>query len=427
MMPAITNAESVHQLFDAWHRRYDQVAAQHVPRDGADPQQRSAIAADLADCLGLRRSWVPAIEAHPVAEHAGEGVMIERLAGTSWPGGRIAGLLYRPDTPAPAGRQRPFVLIACGHSRLSKFSPATQRLGRTLARRGAIALCPDNIGQGEREAMGHRNVVTPFAAGLSLQGLIVMETLAWLRWALQRDDVDPDRLAAAGNSGGGTLTLMLIPFEPALAAVASTGYPSSFHFIARKEKKHCHCNILPGIAAALQMHEVYACQAPRPLLLMQGRDDHLFPEDLFCHNARQVRRAYERLDAGDALHTEVVPGLHPWDEQRVDRIADFLAECLGLEQVPPPAGPSILGEAERCIEPWPEDAWDVADIVEHLIGAPVPRGLELWEVFPFAEDSASPLPTVTERGDTRQILAQFRAFLDDRRATGIKPHNREWA
>src|SRR3989339_525368 len=62
------------------------------------------------------------------------------------------------------------------------------------------------LGQGERVPMGHSDTVIPFACGMSVQGLIVMETLAWLEWAKNNPLVDKSRLAAIGNSGGGTLT-----------------------------------------------------------------------------------------------------------------------------------------------------------------------------------------------------------------------------
>ena len=84
-----------------------------------------------------------------------------------------------------------------------------------------------------------------------MQGLIVSETLGWLQWLAARKDIDATRLAAVGNSGGGTLTVFLAVLAPELAALSSSGYPSTFEFIARKEKRHCDCNILPGIVGEL--------------------------------------------------------------------------------------------------------------------------------------------------------------------------------
>jgi len=69
------------------------------------------------------------------------------------------------------------------------------------------------------------------------------------------------------------------------AAIASSGYPSTFDFIARKEKQHCHCNLLPGIVGELEMWHVYGAIAPKPLFLFQGNGDHFFPVDLFHHTA----------------------------------------------------------------------------------------------------------------------------------------------
>lgn len=405
---------ATHTLLDAFHRRFEAAALDLPDHDPTRASDREQIGNCLRRCLGFDEARVPTPAVRTRDVITAQGISTHFLEGTTWPHTCATAFLYVPED-GTSKTNRPFVLLGCGHGQGGKHSPNYQRMARHLARRGAVVLCPDNIGQGERQPMGHRHVVAPFAAGLSLQGLIVMETLGWLRWAQRELAVDRERIAAIGNSGGGTLTLCLIPFAPELKAMCSTGYPSSFQFIARKEKAHCHCNILPGIARHLEMHHIYGCFAPKPLLLAQGNADPLFPEDLFHWNARQVRRWYESIAAEDQLETRVMPGLHPWDEQRIELIGDFLARHLDLE--PPksevaPGDEQLTPPEHTCLPSWPADALDVGGIVAQLTGTELADTSHLWEVFPFAPDSDSPLPAITERGDSRQILAQFQAFLE---------------
>jgi len=154
-------------------------------------------------------------------------------------------------------------------------------MARQITRHGVLVLVPDNIGQGEREPMGTAIVSKPFACGLSVQGLIVMETLAWVKWASQHPDVDPQHLAAIGNSGGGTLTVFLAALCPELAVLSSSGYPSTFEFVARKEKRHCYCNILPGILNELEMWQLLGCFAPKPQFPVHGRLRYPLPSGPF--------------------------------------------------------------------------------------------------------------------------------------------------
>ena len=92
-------------------------------------------------------------------------------------------------------------------------------------RRGAAVLCPDNLGQGEREPMGHTDCVKPFACGTSVQGLIVAETLGWIAWAREQARFDRQRLAAIGNSRA--MPRLLAKFRPRSASREPTATSSA--------------------------------------------------------------------------------------------------------------------------------------------------------------------------------------------------------
>jgi dienelactone hydrolase len=406
-------ADAAHELFERYERRFAEARLRQPDRNPARPADREAITRAAKACLGIRDDWIPTVEAETARTVEFDGGRIELLRATSWPGVRASALLYVPD--GAGAQRRPLVVLCCGHGKGGKLSPGYQRMARHLARRGAMVLCPDNIGQGEREPMGHRACVVPFACGLSVQGLIVMETLGWIGWARQQARVDPERLAAIGNSGGGTLTVFLAALCPELAALSSSGYPSTFDFVARKEKRHCHCNVLPGVVGELEMWHLLGSFAPRPMFIFQGSGDNLFPEDLFYHTARKVRHVYRLLGAEKAFHARVFPGAHSWDIPRYRPTGDFLAGPLGLgkpladEDFDEP----VLGEADRCWDKWPADAINADGLAQQLSGRQIEGNPSLAEVF-LPREVPDDLANLAPRGPSRQILAQYEAFLSVR-------------
>jgi dienelactone hydrolase len=404
-----TEAEVLHRLFADYDRRFALAMARLPDHRPWQREARPEIRSVVRRCLGIRDEWRPAMTVRHRRRTCGQGFVVQHLRATSWAGVHTSAHLY---LPAHTGMERmPAVLLCCGHGEGGKHAPSYQRMALHLVRLGAAVLVPDNIGQGERAAMGHGDAVVPFACGTSLQGLIVLEAMGWLDWLEQDSRIDASRVAAIGNSGGGTLTLFLGALREELAAVSSSGYPSTFEFVARKEKRHCLCNVLPGIVGRLEMWQLLGCVAPRPLLVAQGDRDTLFPSDLFHRVVRQTRTAYSRMGADAQFEAEFVPGEHSWDTNRCQLIGEFLARTLELphDHVREPPPPLIPPE-DTCFAAWPDAALDAGQLARQLTGRNVPDELRLWDVYPIPEE-AHRLPSGTLRGDLRRILAQFEAFL----------------
>lgn len=397
--------------FEAYDRRFSQAMQDMPPLRPWIDSDRTAIIQKVRQCLRIEDRLIPDITATSVQTIHKDGYTIDLLQATSWPGTRCAANLYTPERHGDAARH-PFVMLCCGHGADGKLNPGYQAMAIRLARQGAMVLVPDNIGQGERIPMGHKNPVIPFACGLSIQGLIVMETMAWLRWAIADRRVDPERLSAIGNSGGGTLTLFLAAMCPELAVLSSSGYPSSFEFIARKEKKHCHCNLLPGIVGQVEMWQILGLFAPKPLYIFQGSNDHLFPEDLFYKITRQLQAVYASYKAEQHFRWASIEGPHPWFVEKRYLLAGFLAETLRID--PPDAGQDDLSDclpaSMTCYPQWPEEALTLDDLAMQLTGIRPNKDIALWDVYPPAvtlpADQCAGL-----RGDCRQVFAQYEAFL----------------
>ncbi|NLG37787.1 MAG: hypothetical protein GX549_07190, partial [Clostridiales bacterium] len=373
---------------------------------------RSQIIEATKECLGITDAMMPVIRERVISETEYDGYSVRRLLYESWDHFYGTASLYVPR----GGGSRPCVVVCCGHGREGKLTPGYQAMGRRIARQGAYALINDNIGQGEREPMGHRDCVAPFYCGTSVQGLIVLETLAWINRLAEYPQIDEAKIGACGNSGGGTLTLFLAALCDRLAALNSSGYPSAFWWLAAKEKRHCHCNIIPHALSRIEMWELYSVFAPRPLFLMHGTLDNLLPVDLFYQNARCVLDTYRQLGAQDELTAEVFPGTHSWDSRRRHALGDFFMRTLGIspaEELTDDEIDTIDPASATCV--FPDDAISTDELAQRLTGVRAPEGLRLSDVFrPRLSGEllhAHELQERIERGEVMQILAQYEAFL----------------
>lgn len=387
------------------------------------PLRRPWVAAERAEvvrlakqCLGIRDEWIPSVRVEVAGEDRPGEVVVQRLRSLSWEGCAGAAHLFLPKS---SRANPPLVVLCCGHGKGGKQALGYQRMAWRLAHMGCAVLVPDNIGQGERVAMGHANAVVPFQCGLSVQGLIVLETAGWVDWALADGRFDPARIAAVGNSGGGTLTLFLgAVCRDKLVALSSSGYPSSFAFLAAKEKKHCHCNLLPGVIGNLEMWQLYGCFAPKPLFLFQGKLDCLFPEDLFHRAARKVEEVYHRLDAASACRAEVFPGEHSWDDGRREALAGFLGGVLGLDAERRPAA-ALAEPFGDCFAVWPTGSHTADSLAVQLSGLRPEPCRELFRVYaPHLADWPDP---ALRRVGFRQLAAQWEAFLAPPLRLGVQP------
>jgi hypothetical protein len=94
-----------------------------------------------------------------------------------------------------------------------------------------------------------------------------------------------------GNSGGGVATL----YAAACDTRISVAVPScSFCAFVGADGKihHCDCNAVPGIMAYGGIHDVAGLIAPRHLLIVNGREDALFPMSEVERAVEGVRDIY---------------------------------------------------------------------------------------------------------------------------------------
>ena len=401
------------EIFDSYEKRFARARAEKPFSINKTENERMEILTKVKKMLGYDDSLVPTVHALETVSSLDMGnFSVDELRYQTWDDVYSSASLYLPKREG----KLPLVFLMCGHGDYGRLNKGYSLMATRLALMGFAVIVPDNIGQGDREFMGHWHSIGPFYSGLTLQGLIAMESVALIRYMTADSRFDKTRFAAIGNSGGGTLTLMLSALCPEISVLSSSGYPSEFHYILSKERPHCSCNLLKG-CAFLEMWEIYSLFAPKPMLLEQGLFDNLIAVEYFERNKRKLEAVYALMDAKDNFEAKKPHTKHPWDKEDREIISDFLSRRLGVCAV------DIVNEemhvsddlpSERRVT-MPKEAIDTDTLCEKLSGKKMPVGTLLSDIFKpvfgGAEIKESEIIEDLGRGSVMRVFAQMECAL----------------
>lgn len=394
--------------FEQLERRLLECASKRPVWNMQDESVRAEVKKFFIESQGFDKIPMPEIKYHCVSRDTVFGCRVERLAGTSWENCAVSAHLFLP----PDDGVHPVVLIACGHGE-TKLGYC--RIGAFLAQNGIACLVPDNIGQLERKDMGHWKENAPFALGFSFISMLTIEALANLKYL--HDDPRFSRIGAAGNSGGGLLTLCLAALAPDyLEAIASTGYPSSFEWICRKRKRHCGCNLFAGVIGKIEHEELYSLFSPRPLCIMQGIFDNLLPLDVFNALVGKLKLHYTEAGVPENFSHDVWYGPHPWCKQSGELMRDFFCRIFKLEGTGKEMAEDLALLEDASVfgyvyDKFPEWALNTEQLSYQIAGKEVPAHTpELYEIWKPEHDTD--YPDFYPLGETKRIMAQWKLFIE---------------
>jgi len=248
------------------------------------------------------------------------GYRVENVMYQSRPDFWVTGNLYVPDGPGPF----PAVLSPCGHYALARMQPDYQFVYMHLARAGFVVLAFDPIGQGERRQYDDSEGLSAvYEHSMPGQVLLLMgENLTHYRmwdgirgidYLLTRPEVDPQRIACAGHSGGGTLTLFISALDERVkCAVVNEGgtshrWPVNVPMWARAPISDAEQNLFPAAIHGVDLCDLHAAIAPRPLLALI---ENYSPQ--FNSTAEHIRERYRQLGAAENFATGEATDPHAW-------------------------------------------------------------------------------------------------------------------
>ena len=234
----------------------------------------------------------------------------------------------------PAGIEPPYTFMIClqGHSTGMHVSIGVQREDETLPyaspgdrdfaigcmRRGIAALCIEQRSLGERREQQQQALSPHGCHDATMQALMLGRTLIGERvydvdrgidYLASRGDADLGRIGVMGNSGGGTTAL----FAAALLKRLAFAMPSCFFCTFADSLMsiyHCADNYLPGLLQWAEMADVMGLFAPKPVVLVSGAEDPIFPIAGSRRAYRHLQRIYRGAGAAGRCHLVVGQGGH---------------------------------------------------------------------------------------------------------------------
>ena len=159
----------------------------------------------------------------------------------------------------------------------------------------------------------------PDCVTASLAALLIGRTVIGERvWDLQRSidvtlknfpEADQNKIICMGNSGGGTTTLYASCLEPRIRYSMPSSFFCSFDD-SIGAMHHCVCNLVPNNRLFFDMGDMAGLIAPRPLVIVSGISDPIFPQPGVQKAFKEAQRLYAGAKAADKLKLVVGEGGH---------------------------------------------------------------------------------------------------------------------
>jgi hypothetical protein len=254
------------------------------------------------------------LNARTVGEVDRDGYRIEKVIFESQPRFYVTANLYLPKSGQPP---YPAILYPLGHELGAKANATWQQNLATLARKGYVAIAWDTLGQGERiqqfdedfeDAKLRASTTEHTVIGIQclLTGQHIARYTIWdatraLDYLLSRKEVDPKRVAATGNSGGGTHTAYMAALDDRIQVAAPSCYITSWHWMLKTLGPQDAEQVFPNwLKDGLDYPDFVYAFAPKPYRVLSAIRD-FFPIDGARESFREAQEVYAALDAAGKI------------------------------------------------------------------------------------------------------------------------------
>lgn len=260
----------------------------------------------------------------------GDDYVVDMLHYQSRPQLYVTANLYRPKNIAK-GQHLPAVLYVCGHSSRGRNGNKTafQSHGIWFARHGYICLILDTLQLGEIAAIHHGTYREGrwwwHSRGYTPAGVECLNGIRGIDYLVSRPDVDPERIAVTGISGGGAATFWIAAAdERAKVAVPVSGMADLMSYVPNRViNGHCDCMFLYNTFRWSWTY-IAALVAPRPLLFVNSDQDSIFPMDANQRVINRLEQVYSLYGAGDFVDSVVSIGGHAYRQDIRQAVYRFI-------------------------------------------------------------------------------------------------------
>lgn len=184
-----------------------------------------------------------------------------------------------------------------------------------------------NIRSSQHESLLNRTLIS---AGLTWPGLIFWDDIRSVDYLLTRPEVDRNRIGAIGFSLGGIRANFLSALDHRIQTAVVAGWMSSIPYQLKSNVKYSigASMLVPGLHRYLDYPDIAAMSAPKPLLVISGKEDGLFDANGVRESYEKLRRCYEKAGASDQLQLHEFEAGHVFNKEMQSTATAFFKETL---------------------------------------------------------------------------------------------------
>ena len=247
---------------------------------------------------------------------------VEKVYLETFPGYYLGGNLYRP-----LNREGKFPAVATPHGHWAygrlEHQPLVSAPARAinLARQGYVVFSYDMVGYND-------TVQTPHVFGERREQLWSFGPLGLQLWNSIRvvdflqslPDVDPQRIAATGESGGGTQTFLLAAVDDRVK------YSAPVNMISAIMQGGSPCENAPNLRLGTFNAEIAAMMAPRPMLMVSATGD--WTKNTPREEYPAIRAIYELYGESNKLETIQIDAPHNYNGASREAVYRFFGKHI---------------------------------------------------------------------------------------------------
>lgn len=166
-------------------------------------------------------------------------------------------------------------------------------------------------------------------AGASWPGIATWDDMRTVDYLVTRPEVDPRRIGCVGVSFGGWRTQFLAGLDERIAAACVVGFMSTVRPMIRQHlTNHSFVHFVPHLHRSLDLPDVVALTAPRPLMVLQCKQDRLFPLAGMEAAVEKIASVYRKAGVPDRFQGRFYDVPHRFSLAMQDDAARFFEQHL---------------------------------------------------------------------------------------------------
>ncbi len=231
-----------------------------------------------------------------------------------------------------------------------------------LAKRGFVVLCPDAIyfgsqkldpatlvdnkgyfekiegaNESERIKIYNKQVAGPnevamnktiLTSGTTWLGIIAQNDRVAVDFLLSRPEVDPERIGSIGLSLGGLRSTYLFGLDPRIKTGVVAAFSTTYNEMLQQHAHHTWMMYVPRQYEFLDLPDVASLNAPRPLLVLNCKQDKLFSMEGMQAAEQRLSRIYTKMKAPEKFSSRYYDVPHSMTIQMQEDAIAWLEKWL---------------------------------------------------------------------------------------------------